>query len=68
MQINRLRLLSLFVLFLLSVSAGCNSEPVVEKVTPLIRINDQEISKAEFLTAFEKSLQKDQRCDLFWCS
>jgi peptidyl-prolyl cis-trans isomerase C len=60
MQINRLRLLSLFVLFLLSVSAGCNSEPVVEKVTPLIRINDQEISKAEFLTAFEKSLQKDQ--------
>lgn len=60
MQINRLRLLSLFVLFLLSVSAGCNSEPIVEKVTPLIRINDQEISKAEFLAAFEKSLQKDQ--------
>ncbi len=59
MQINRL-LLSLFVLFLLSISAGCNSEPVVEKVTPLIQINDQEISKAEFVAAFEKSLQKDQ--------
>jgi len=33
---------------------------VVEKVAPLIQINDQEISKAEFLAAFEKSLQKDQ--------
>ncbi|MDT8443560.1 MAG: peptidylprolyl isomerase [Desulfuromonadales bacterium] len=60
MQINRLRLLSLFILFLFSVSAGCNSEPVAKKATPLIRINDQEISKAEFLAAFEKSLQKDQ--------
>lgn len=60
MQIKRLRFLSLLVPFLLSISAGCNSEPVVEKVTPLIQINDQEISKTEFLTAFEKSLQKDQ--------
>jgi parvulin-like peptidyl-prolyl isomerase len=33
---------------------------VVEKVLPLIQINDQEISKAEFLAAFETSLQKDQ--------
>jgi peptidyl-prolyl cis-trans isomerase C len=32
----------------------------VEKVVPLIRINDQEITRAEFLAAFEKSLQKDQ--------
>jgi len=40
--------------------AGCDSEPVVEKVLPLIQINTQEISKAEFLAEFEDSLQKDQ--------
>jgi peptidyl-prolyl cis-trans isomerase C len=42
------------------VLSGCDSEPVSEPVSPLIRINDQEISKTEFLLAFEKSLQKDQ--------
>jgi peptidyl-prolyl cis-trans isomerase C len=60
MRINHLRIIAILVLFLLGLSAGCKSEPVVEKVVPLIRINDQEISRAEFLAAFEKSLQKDQ--------
>lgn len=55
-----LRILFTLLLCLLSLVAGCDSEPVVEKVPPLILINDQEISKAEFLAAFEKSLQKDQ--------
>jgi peptidyl-prolyl cis-trans isomerase C len=60
MYIYRLRILFLLLLGVLAFSPGCGSEPVVEKVAPLIRINDQEISKAEFLTAFEQSLQKDQ--------
>lgn len=60
MRINHLRIIALLILCLLGLSAGCNSEPVVEKVVPLIRINDQEITRAEFLAAFEKSLQKDQ--------
>jgi peptidyl-prolyl cis-trans isomerase C len=60
MRINHLRLIAILVLCLLGLSAGCKSEPVVEKVVPLIRINDQEITRAEFLAAFEKSLQKDQ--------
>ena len=55
-----LRILSVLLLCFFGLVAGCNSEPVVEKVPPLIRINDQEISKAEFLAAFDKSLQKDQ--------
>jgi parvulin-like peptidyl-prolyl isomerase len=45
---------------MLGFFVGCDSEPVVEKVLPLIKINDQTISKTEFLAAFEKSLQKDQ--------
>lgn len=60
MRINHLRIIAILVLCLLGLSAGCKSEPVVEKVVPLIRINDQEITRAEFLAAFEKSLQKDQ--------
>lgn len=60
MKINQLRVLSLLVLCLFCLTAGCGPESVVEKVEPLIRINDQEITKTEFLAAFEKSLQKDQ--------
>jgi peptidyl-prolyl cis-trans isomerase C len=60
MQIYRWHSLILLVLFLLGSAAGCKSDPGVEKVPPLIKINDKEISKAEFLTEFEKSLQKDQ--------
>ncbi len=59
MHIYHLRKLSLF-LCLLGVLAGCSSEPVDEKVLPLIQINDQEVTKAGFLAEFEKSLQKDQ--------
>ena len=59
MHIYSLRILALF-LCLLGVLTGCNSEPVVEKVVPLIQVNDQEITKEEFQAAFEKSLQKDQ--------
>ena len=59
MHIYSLRILFLF-LCLLVVLAGCDSEPVVEKVVPLIQVNDQKITKAEFQAAFEKSLQKDQ--------
>jgi peptidyl-prolyl cis-trans isomerase C len=59
MKIIQLRVLSLLVLCLFSLTAGCGPEPVVEVVEPLIRINDQEITKTEFLAAFEKSLQKD---------
>lgn len=60
MYINHFRILFLLLFCVLGLSAGCDSEPVVKKVEPLIRINDQEISKAAFLAAFEKSLQKDQ--------
>ncbi len=60
MHIYHLRILSILCLCLFGLAAGCDTEPVVEKVLPLIQINDQEISKAEFLVAFEKSLQKDQ--------
>lgn len=60
MRINRLLVLLLLTLCLLGLAFGCSSEPVAEKVPPLIQINDHAISKAEFLTAFEKSLQKDQ--------
>ncbi|MDH3453603.1 MAG: peptidyl-prolyl cis-trans isomerase [Desulfuromonadales bacterium] len=60
MRINHFRVLSLLLLCLLGISAGCRSEPAVETLAPLIKINDQEITKTEFLAAFEKSLQKDQ--------
>lgn len=60
MPISLIRILSLFFC-LFGLVAGCDSEPVIEeKVLPLIQINDQEISKAEFLAAFERSLQQDQ--------
>lgn len=59
MHIYSLRTLALFFC-LLGILAGCNSEPVVEKVVPLIQVNDQKITKADFQAAFEKSLQKDQ--------
>lgn len=48
-------------LCLLVLVVGCSSEPTVEALQPLIVINDQEISKADFLIEFEKSLQKDQQ-------
>jgi peptidyl-prolyl cis-trans isomerase C len=44
------------VLFL----AGCEAEPEPRPAAPLIVINDQEISKADFYAAFEESLQQDQ--------
>jgi parvulin-like peptidyl-prolyl isomerase len=40
--------------------AGCEAEQEEQPLSPLIVINDQEISKADFLAAFEKTLQKDQ--------
>ncbi len=40
--------------------SGCESEPVAQETPPLIVINGQEISRGDFLAAFEKSLQKDQ--------
>ncbi len=48
-------------LCLLVLAVGCSSEPAVEAIPPLIVINDQEISKADFLVEFEQSLQKDQQ-------
>lgn len=51
----------MFFLCLLVLVVGCRSEPVVEASPPLIVINDQEISKANFLVEFEQSLQKDQQ-------
>ncbi len=60
MRIYHLRILLVLLLCLFGFVAGCDSEPVVEKVLPLIQINDQEISKTEFLAEFEKNLQKDQ--------
>lgn len=59
MPIYLLRILTV-LLCVFGIVSGCDSEPVVEKIAPLIRINDQEISKKDFLAAFEKSLQKDQ--------
>jgi parvulin-like peptidyl-prolyl isomerase len=41
--------------------SGCQAEPEEPPVSPLIVINDQGISKADFFAAFEKSLQKDQQ-------
>ena len=60
MHIYSLRILSLLLLLVISFSVGCDSETVVEKTTPLIQVNDQKITMAEFQAAFEKSLQKDQ--------
>ncbi len=60
MRIYHLRVLILLSLCLLGFASGCSSEPAKEKSPPLIQINDQAISKTEFLTEFEKSLQKDQ--------
>jgi len=60
MHRTHLRLLSLF-LCLFGLVAGCSSEPIVEVLPALIVINDQEITKADFLVKFEQSLQKDQQ-------
>ena len=60
MRIHLLRDLILLPLCLLGLAFGCSSEPAKEKVPELIQINDQAISKADFLAEFEKSLQKDQ--------
>ncbi len=60
MRIYSLRAWILLPLCLFGFALGCSSEPAKEKVPPLIQINDQSISKAEFLAEFEKSLQKDQ--------
>ncbi|NOR49942.1 MAG: hypothetical protein GQ530_02755, partial [Desulfuromonadales bacterium] len=60
MHIYSLRILSFLLLLVTSFSVGCDSETVVEKPAPLIQVNDQKITMAEFQAAFEKSLQKDQ--------
>ena len=50
----------LLLLLALGLTAGCDPEPAAEDPPPLIVINDQEISRNEFLAAFEKSLHQDQ--------
>lgn len=60
MSLLRITLLSLLLLGTGLFSSGCEAEPEKKPMPPLIVINDQEISKAEFLAEFEKSLQKDQ--------
>ena len=59
MHIYPLRIWSLLILLVISLLVGCDSETVVEKLAPLIQVNDQKITMAEFQAAFEKSLQKD---------
>jgi len=60
MHRTHLRILTLlFCTF--GLVAGCSSETVVEVLPALIVINDQEITKADFLVEFEQSLQKDQQ-------
>jgi len=54
------RLLLLLLICSFALLGGCEAEPVAEQKVPLIKINDQEIYKNEFLAEFEKSLQKDQ--------
>ena len=60
MHRTHLRILTLLIC-LFGLVAGCSSEPVVEALPALIVINDQEITKADFLVEFEQSLQKDQQ-------
>jgi peptidyl-prolyl cis-trans isomerase C len=60
MHKTHLRILTLLIC-LFGLAAGCSSEPVVEVLPALIVINDQEITKADFLIEFEQSLQKDQQ-------
>ena len=60
MSFWRILLLSLLLLCGVLFVAGCEAEPEEKPVSPLIVINDQEISKADFLAEFEKTLQKDQ--------
>ena len=60
MSFWRTLLLSLLLLCGVLFVAGCEAEPEEKPVSPLIIINDQEISKADFLAEFEKTLQKDQ--------
>lgn len=54
------RIFLLLVAAGLCLFAGCEKEPPVTEVAPLIVINGQEISKAQFIAAFEDSLQEDQ--------
>ena len=60
MSFWRIMLLSLLLLCGVLFVAGCEAELEEKPVSPLIVINDQEISKADFLAEFEKTLQKDQ--------
>lgn len=60
MRPNRFPILYLLGLCLIGPANGCRSETVAEDPPPLIRINEQAISKAAFLAEFERSLQKDQ--------
>lgn len=60
MPIKPSKFLCLLCLCVLGFTFGCEAEPVAEDLPPLIKVNDQEISKATFRAEFEKSLQKDQ--------
>lgn len=60
MSFWRILLLSLLLAGGVLLITGCEAELEEKPVSPLIVINDQEISKADFLAEFEKSLQQDQ--------
>lgn len=60
MPFPRITLLCLPGLLLLCLLAACEGGAQDVVRAPLIEINGQLINKAEFLAAFEKSLQKDQ--------
>lgn len=54
-----MRKLTLLILCCLLLFPGCRSESPAE-ARPLIQVNDQAISKADFFAAFDRTLQKDQ--------
>jgi len=60
MSFLRITFFSVLLLGGLLFLVGCESEPEEKPLPPLIVINQYEISKADFLVEFEKSLQKDQ--------
>ena len=60
MFFSRIAFWPLLLLGSLPFLVGCGAEQEEKPLSPLIVINDYEISKDEFLVEFEKSLQKDQ--------